>query len=182
MRKVAGALILVAAMQFVICMIIAEAMYAGYHVGRNYISDLGVGPSAKIFNASIILFGLMTMAGAYFLSRVYQGKLTALIFFFTGFGALLVGFFPQSVSIAHATGALMAFVCGGLSAISLITVEKSVFNYMSVAMGSMSLTALLLFIGGNYLGIEPGGMERMIAYPVLLWAIGFGGYLIGLPE
>jgi hypothetical protein len=23
-----------------------------------------------------------------------------------------------------------------------------------------------------------GGMERMIAYPMLLWAIGFGGHLI----
>jgi len=27
-----------------------------------------------------------------------------------------------------------------------------------------------------------GGMERMIAYPALLWVIGFGGHLMGLED
>ena len=31
----------------------------------------------------------------------------------------------------------------------------------------------------TFLGLGKGGMERMIAYPALLWAVGFGGYLIG---
>jgi len=29
------------------------------------------------------------------------------------------------------------------------------------------------------MGIGPGGLERMMAFPVLLWAIGFGGHLMG---
>ncbi|NIQ06941.1 MAG: DUF998 domain-containing protein, partial [Candidatus Korarchaeota archaeon] len=27
-----------------------------------------------------------------------------------------------------------------------------------------------------------GGMERMIAYPLLIWVVGFGGYLLGLSQ
>jgi hypothetical protein len=33
-----------------------------------------------------------------------------------------------------------------------------------------------------YLGLGVGGMERMIAYPALMWGTGFGGYLIAYPE
>jgi len=40
------------------------------------------------------------------------------------------------------------------------------------------LLALVLFASGTFLGLGKGGMERMIAYPALLWAIGFGGHLI----
>jgi hypothetical protein len=46
----------------------------------------------------------------------------------------------------------------------------------------MTLVALILLISGTYLGLEKGGMERMVAYPVLLWAVGFSGYLIGQSE
>lgn len=45
-------------------------------------------------------------------------------------------------------------------------------------MGSASIFALVLYGLNIYLGLGPGGMERMIAYPVLLWAIGFGGYMM----
>ncbi|MGZ4915015.1 MAG: hypothetical protein ACXV3T_08925, partial [Halobacteriota archaeon] len=27
--------------------------------------------------------------------------------------------------------------------------------------------------------IGPGGVERWVSYPVVLWSIGFGGYLMG---
>ena len=46
-------------------------------------------------------------------------------------------------------------------------------------MGITALVALVLFVTGNFLTLGRGGMERMIAYPEVLWAIGFGGYLIG---
>jgi len=37
-----------------------------------------------------------------------------------------------------------------------------------------------MYIGDIYLSLGPGGMERMIVYPVLLWVIGFSGYLMSL--
>jgi hypothetical membrane protein len=49
-ETMAGTLFLIADNQFIICLNIAEALYAGYSVSDKYISDLGVGPSAIIFN------------------------------------------------------------------------------------------------------------------------------------
>jgi uncharacterized RDD family membrane protein YckC len=61
--------------------------------------------------------------------------------------------------------------------------EKSPLFHVSVILGAVSLLAIVLFILGHgssgfYLGLGLGGMERFIIYPVLLWALGFGAYLI----
>jgi hypothetical protein len=37
---------------------------------------------------------------------------------------------------------------------------------------------LALFAGNTFLGLGAGGMERMIFYPAMFWAIGFGAYLL----
>jgi fumarate reductase subunit D len=40
-------------------------------------------------------------------------------------------------------------------------------------------------MGGSslfWLAFGRGGVERFVAYPVLLWIIGFGGYLMGASE
>ena len=54
----------VGAAQFVLAMIIAEARYPGYSIAKNAISDLGVGRTARLFNASIIVFGAAIVGGA----------------------------------------------------------------------------------------------------------------------
>jgi len=48
----------------------------------------------------------------------------------------------------------------------------------SFLMGIVTLTAIVLSVSHNYMGLGPGGMERMILYPFALWAVGFGGYLM----
>jgi hypothetical protein len=50
---------------------------------------------------------------------------------------------------------------------------------VSILLGVGSLVALGLYGSKVYLGLGGGGMERMIAYPVLAWGIGFGGALLG---
>jgi hypothetical protein len=62
----------------------------------------------------------------------------------------------------------------------------------------MTLTALALFSAGIiasgsmtsteaydstfYLGLGPGGMERMIVYPAIMWLAAFGAHLITKQE
>ena len=46
----------------------------------------------------------------------------------------------------------------------------------------MSLVALALFGADIDLSLGTGGMERMIAYQELFWAVGFGSYLMGVSE
>jgi hypothetical membrane protein len=183
LRKAAGTLLLVGAAQFIVGMIVAEARYNGYSVSDNYISDLGVGPSALTFNSSVFLFGLLIAAAAYLIWRgVGVGtapKIVAILYFIAGIGVIGVGVFTENSGAIHGIVSLIAFLFGGLSAIAAYKLEKTPLNYISIIAGLIAIIALVLFMAKNYLGLGVGGMERMIAYPTILWAAGFGGYLIG---
>ncbi|MBS7620536.1 DUF998 domain-containing protein [Candidatus Bathyarchaeota archaeon] len=179
-NKMAGALIFVGATQFILCMLIAECLYPGYSVSGNYISDLGkLGEvSAPVFNASVVVLGLTVVAGAYFLRQTIANKVFLSLLILCGIGAIGVGIFPEDFGPIHFAVSLIAFLFGALSAIASYKFQKAPLSYFAVVLGVVSLVALVLFGQGIYLGLGKGGMERMIAYPILLWAIGFGGYLI----
>jgi len=191
--KIAGTLLFVGGMQFIVVLIIAEAVYPGYSVSSNYISDLGVWgkASAIIFNPSTMIFGLAVLASTYFIQRGFKSRLITVLFAFAGAGALGVGIFPENTFVVnghpviHTISALLAFIVGGIAAISLFKITKSPFKYLSVITGAATLLAAVLFATTRdmgYLGIGVGGMERMIAYPSLLAIIAFGGYLLGKNE
>jgi hypothetical membrane protein len=178
-RKAAGALLFIGSAQFIIGMVVAEAVYPGYSISQNFISDLGVGPAALIFNTSVFLLGLMVLASAYFINRAFGNRVVAALLGLTGAGAIGVGVFPENFEMIHMAVSLVAFAFAGLSAIAAYKLERSPLSYFSVVIGVISLSALLLFLTGIFLGLGQGGMERMIVYPVLLWAISCGGYLMG---
>ncbi len=182
-RKVAGTLIFLGATQFVVAMIAAEAIYPGYSVSNNYISDLGVGPAALIFNTSVFLLGAAVVLSAYLIFRVFRKIPVVALFVLTGVGAMGVGVFTETAPGGiHTVASFVVFFFGGLSAIFSYTLEKRPLTYCSVALGALSLVALVLFASQQYLGLGHGGMERMIAYPTLLWGIAFGGHLISYSE
>jgi hypothetical membrane protein len=188
--KVAGALLLIGGAQFVIALIIAEAVYPGYSVSANYISDLGVWgkPSAPVFNPSTMLFGATVLAAAYFINKHFKNRVITVMFTLAGAGALGVGIFPENtfivngVAVIHYISALLAFIGGGVTAIAAYKITKPPFRYLSVILGAATLTAAVLFATTRdigFLGIGVGGMERMMAYPTLLWITSLGGYLLG---
>jgi hypothetical membrane protein len=188
--KIAGTLLTVGGIQFVLALIIAEAIYPGYIIADNYISDLGVWgkPSAAIFNPSVIIFGITIIAASVFIKRYFRlGKL-AYLYTIAGAGTLGVGIFPENtfiisgMSVLHSISALLAFVAGSLSAIVTYKITKTPFRYLSAFLGAFSLVALVVFLAtrdASALGIGAGGLERMVAYPTTLGLIGFGGYLLG---
>jgi len=178
-RKVAGALLFVGSVQCLLGMVIAESLYSGYSVSENYISDLGVGTTALIFNSSVFLLGVTTVISAYFIQHAFDSKLLPVLLTLTGVGAMGVGLFPETFGVIHGIASLITFLFGGLSAIMSYKLQKPPLSYSSVLLGALSLVALALFGLGTYLGLGRGGMERMIACPTLLWAVGFGSYLIG---
>lgn len=179
--KVAGALFFVAASQFIVGMMVAEAHYPGYSISANYISDLGVGASSMIFNSSVFLLGLLILIGAYYLHRAFNFRLLTLLLVLTAIGAMGVGVFTEDYGQLHPLVSLIAFLFGGLSSVASFRLLKKPFSIIAVVLGFISLGALVLFTGAIDLGLGVGGMERMIAYPILLWGAGFGGYLISYP-
>jgi hypothetical membrane protein len=115
-EKMAGMLFFVAATQFVLCFIIAEALYPGYIVHDNYISDLGVGPSAIVFNISVFLLGLLLLAGIYFLRHTPDFKTLNILLLLMAIGAMGVGIVTKDYALPHGAVASMAFFFAGLSA------------------------------------------------------------------
>jgi hypothetical membrane protein len=192
-EKVAGTLFFVAAAQFILCLTIAEALYPGYSVSANYISDLGVGPSAIVFNSSVFLLGVLLLAGTYFLWRLPNFKTLNTLLLLMGIGAMGVGVFTKDFTLAHGAVSSAAFFFAGLSAITSFKVLEKPLSLLSVILGALTLAALALFSSGMvtsgsltstdaldsgfYLGLGPGGMERVIVYPALVWLAGFGGHL-----
>ena len=92
-------------------------------------------------------------------------------------------YFPGIQEWIHGLAALAAFVTFSLSAIAAYRLEKRPLNYISAIIGVFSLIVLFLaFYMGEaspfWLTFGGGGEERFVAYPVVLWIIGFGGYLM----
>ena len=178
-KQVAGFLLLVGSVICVLGIIVSEALYPGYSTSKNYISDLGVGPSSFIFNLSVFILGVLVLVSVYFIQRAFKAKVFSILAALAGIGAVGVGIFTEEAGIVHAVFSLIVFLFGGLSAVSSYKLQKPPLSYLSAILGFVALLALMLFVSGNDLGLGRGGMERMIAYPALLWAVAFGGYLIG---
>lgn len=197
-EKMAGLLFLVAVTQFVLCLIIAEALYPGYSVSANYISDLGVGPSALFFNTSVFTLGLLLLAGTYLQRHTPNLKTLNMLLLLMAAGAMGVGIFTKDYTLPHGAAASAAFFFAGLSAITSHKVLPKPLSQASIALGAMTLTALALFSAGMitsdsltsttannstfYLGLGPGGMERMTIYPALMWLAAFAGHLLTKQE
>lgn len=186
-RRLAGALAFIGAVEGFVGISLAEELYPGYSVSANPISDLGatcagtctiVEPASIVFTASVILLGGFVIAASYFINRATQRRLLTSFLFLTGIGAVGVGVFSETTGIVHGVFSLIVFLFGGLSAISSYQVEETPMNYLSILLGALTLAALVLYVSGNYLAIGQGGMERMVAFPALLWGVGFGAYLM----
>ena len=190
----AGVAIFVGAVQFGVLLIVAEAYYPGYSVSANYVSDLGATctsgnssclinqPTSMIFNSSIILLGLLVLVGAYFLQRAFHWKPATGLVAVAGVGALGVGLFPETTGVWHGIFSLVVFLFAGLSAIVTARFQRKPMFYFSVILGFVTLFFLIGYVGYIDLGLGVGGMERMVVYPVLLWAIGFGGHLMAMED
>lgn len=186
--KLAGALLAFAGIEFWLVNSVSEAYYPNYSVHSNAISDLAaIGTRTTVIEGTAgLLWGLCWLLGAYFLFRNTGKKNLMVLNLLPGVGVLLAILSPENVNvIVHSIGAVIAFVPGALAAILSYKIIDSQFKYFSVALGTISLIAVVTEFGAYYSPIVqqtigPGGWERMIVYPLLIWQIVLGGYLLGV--
>ncbi|MDE1859985.1 MAG: DUF998 domain-containing protein [Candidatus Micrarchaeota archaeon] len=181
--NLAGALVFIGAAEFLIFMMVSEAIYPDYSIAHDAISALGVGLTSYIFNLSIILFGALIIVASYLIEKSTKDKLMSTFLFLFGIGTCSVGIFPGTVRFEHMVAAMTAFVFGGLSAIASYRATKPPFSYISIMLGIVSLFSLFVapfFHIASVIG--SGGAERMVVYPILVWALGFGAYLMSRAE
>lgn len=197
-KKIAGVLLALAGMVVLMGIITAEAFMpaaADYSTSASDISHLAgtdppgsviVQPSATIFNAAMISSGFMILAAAFFVHRAF-GKLgVSISLAIWGIGVLGVGIFPAPTGGVHDIFALLTFFVGGLVAVLSYKVQPPPLRYISVVLGAIPLTILVLMtVLGESFGLTAllgaGGAERWVAYPIMLWLVVFGGYLMGHP-
>ena len=157
---------------------LAEILYPGYDISQNVISDLGVGPepSRMIFTGGLIVFGLLILSASYL--RGGRTDPVTILFTLTGVGAIGVAIFNENLRGIHLLFAGLAFGMGCLTALVVSRSMKSPFSEVFVVLGAMGLVALALQATKTFLGLGVGGMERMIFYPSVFWALIYGAYLI----
>lgn len=196
-----GAMAWISSVQFFVAQLVVQSAWTTpFGLTNNFISDLGnttcgayppgsgnyvCSPWHAGMNASFLLIGLTTILGAVWVRDGFRpGKRRdaglALIAL-GGLGFVLVGLFPENVSLApHKVGAGLQWICGNLGLAMLGTAMLGTSRWRaivagSIALGVVGLIATALFVSGRYLGLGIGGMERVAAY-----ALPIGSILLGL--
>ncbi len=198
-RTLAGFLIFLGAAQSILALLVAEALFPGYSVANNAISDLGAHctaqgtmcqvyqPSATIFNASMVVLGMTTIVGAFVARRILR-PVPAVLIGLASVGTIGVGLFPETSGGLHAAFSYVTFGFGALAALSFVAFGRGPFRALALALGAMAVAASALLISGHprpdgtWLGLGYGAMERLIAYPLLIWLLGLGASLLCTPD
>ncbi len=182
-RKIAGMLFLVGAAQFLILVTVAESLYPKYSVRNNFLSDLGVvHQSAGVWSTTIFLTGALFVTGSYFYFRksIGTGKWLPTVFVLGGIGLMGTGLLDYSnYPILHQIVSFMAFIFGGIAAVGSFKLIQGPFRYFSIVLGAFTLVSLVLLILGLGQELGNGLIERMVAFPELIWLMALGGYLMG---
>ncbi len=185
-KDILGFLLFFGPLEFFLAIIIAQGMFPNYHTGIYYVSSLGVGQTALLFNSSVALLGICIVLASYFVQQEYNKKLVSILLLLSGLCALGVGIFPEDSRPLHGIFTGFVFLFAALFLISTITINRTPILYITSILGFSMLIMSFVFL--PYLGLEvesteqfmgfmKGTLERFIIYPTLLGIILLGGYL-----
>jgi hypothetical membrane protein len=100
----------------------------------------------------------------------------------SGLGGPLAGIFPANVNLeAHVFGSILNFFSASVGILLLGIGARKQSRWLaawSIALGLTTIVGLALYQNHLFLEIGPGGMERLIGYPSVIWAIGLGAALL----
>lgn len=188
-----GTLLAIGALQWFFSVMIAGGLHSGFVLPTNqwipyssqihYISELGVGSTALLFNVSTMVLGLTIMCASTLLYLDDRAKLFSGCLVLAGIGALGVGIFSTEIQPTHGIFQFLALVFGALAAILSYRRTRAPLSYISVLLGVVSIGSSIAFfsylgLGVNdmstFIGLRKGIMERLAIYPIVLWLIGYG--------
>jgi hypothetical membrane protein len=187
-RLIAGILLFVGSIQWFLVIVLSEGLAPGYNGSIQYVSDLGVGPTAMVYDTSLVLFGVAIVVSAYLLYRALASRALSLLLGAVGVGAAGVGVFSIDFQPIHGIFQAIALVFGGIAAVYSFRFQRSPLCYVSIVLGVLSLGSGILFFPYlglpmestvRFLGLAKGSMERIVIYTLVVWLMGFGAYLLG---
>jgi hypothetical membrane protein len=181
------------AVGLVLSIITNEAVYPGHYTTfANTISDLSgtepphsivFEPSRTIFVVTMILAGFLVLVGTSLLARVIHRRRFLVAMTVFGVGLVGVGVFPGDVEGFHPLFALFCFVGASVAAVMSSRVMTGPLRHFGWILGAIALLATVAGLesfadAGPQEVLGRGGIERWIAYPVLLWLMAFGAQLM----
>ncbi len=195
-RPLAGLLLTVTGIGIVMSTITNEALYPAeraYSTNANTISDLGgtlppnsymVQPNRAIFIATMTVAGALVLASTYLLRDTLRRRRMLVAMGAMGVGLVGIAIFPGNVAGWHPLFSLLAFVGGSAATIMSRKELDQPAGSVALALGVVALVATVLGLDAfaetwPQTAIGIGGVERWIAYPVLLWMVLFGTALMG---
>ena len=173
-----GAVAWLLTLQFFVLEALAQLRFEGsYSRVDDVISALGASDSAgrELMNASFVVQSALILAGALLLRPALLRGAAQVVPYLLGaasLGVLVVGVFPtDGNSTAHAVGAVLYFVGGGLGLIALayaVRPRSEILGTVLALFGLVATSATVFFLTRvtSYLG--EGGTERLAAYPLPL--------------
>ncbi|MFB9573626.1 DUF998 domain-containing protein [Streptomyces yanii] len=187
-------------MQFFVIHGIAESAWARpYSWARNNISDLGnahcalqtepepryiCSPQHDLMNVSFIALGVLlvvgaAMTGGFLWRRGSAATGARFLLAGAGVGFALAGLAPADIhENQHILGAILIMATGNigllLAGFGLTDRVPNPLRWVTTLMGITAITAFGLFLSHHYLGLGMGGMERVAAFPLLVWALAAG--------
>lgn len=185
-----GLLIAAGIVQFAVAMAYVQSRYSGYSLLTNYISDLGntsTSPVPSVFNISIMVLGVFAFLGVLLSWGGFPrgGARVAGLFLLliASIAAILVGLFPENVNPSvHDLVSLLVFLPGGLALVVLATGMRqgthwSSYRGFSAVLGAITLVSLAYYVPTQQFNTtwDPGLIERLIVFPILVW-----GFVAGL--
>jgi len=188
----AGLLLSLAGVVILLGFITAEALHPGvYTTHTNTVSHLAASeppasvvlqPSAAIFNLTMGVTGTMILAGAWFAARALGRRAVLVPTALLGLGCVGVGVFPLTHPDPQTLFALIAFLAGGVAMIVSSRVAAAPFRQLWALLGAVALAAtavgVLFLEWAPVAALGEGGIERWIVYPIVLWLVAFGSYLL----
>ncbi len=177
-RVLAGTLMFIGAAMFLASVTFGETLAPGYDIHEQPISDLGIIPeTALLFNLSLLILGALMIASGLILHRASPARLVTALYLAVGIGVIGVGLFDLNSAI-HGLFALISFVSINLLAIAVATKVRGPMRLISALAGVIGLIGLGLHINEMNGALGPGGMERVIVYPPIIWLLTYSGYLM----
>ena len=195
-RASAGTLLALAGLGIVMSTVTNEALYPAeraYSTFANTISDLSgthppdsfmVQPNRAIFIVTMAVAGVFVLAATFLLRSTIERRRVLVALGTLGVGLVGIAIFPGNVEGWHPLFAMASFVGGSVAAIMSRKVLDAPARHVATALGSVALIATVLGLevfadAWPQTAIGVGGVERWIAYPVLLWLVLFGTAMMG---
>ncbi len=185
-RKSASALLLFGITQWIIVVMLAEGIQPDYISSIHYVSTLGTGKTAILYNTSTIILGLTVFLSSLLIRDFHRSRVFFILFIITGLATIGVGVFPEDSRPMHGIVTPIALMFAALSAILSYKLHGKPAAYFTVFLGVASLVTGLLFVPylglsvesrATFLGFYKGTLERIVIYTNLLWVLILGSQL-----